>query len=82
MEIPGIAPLSGQPTLTNPLNSERQVEGRTTQGLEGSETQNTVTSQDKSSTTVNNAEVVSQIDETSSTGFDTKNIGNSIDITA
>ena len=32
------------------LNSERQVEGWTTQGLEGSETQNTVTSQDKSST--------------------------------
>ena len=28
MEIPGIAPLSGQPTLTNPLNQQRLLEGR------------------------------------------------------
>jgi len=82
MEIPGIAPLSGQPTLTNPLNQAAQLQGRTTTALEGSETQNTVTASEQSSTTVNSAEVVNQNEETSSTGFDTNNLGGSIDITA
>jgi len=82
MEIPGIAPLSGQPTLTNPLSQERLLEGRETAAQETSETQNTVTAREQSSTTVSNAEVVTQTEETVATGLDTNNPGSSIDITA
>jgi len=82
MEIPGIAPLSGQPTLTNPLSRESNLEGRETQAQASSETQNTVTASEQSSTTVSSAEVVSQAEETAATGFDTNNPGGSIDITA
>jgi len=82
MEIPGIAPLSGQPTLTNPLSRESNLEGRETQAQTASETQNTVTAREQSSTTVSSAEVVNQAEETAATGFDTNNPGSSIDITA
>ena len=82
MEIPGIAPLSGQPTLTNPLSRESNLEGRETQAQASSETQNTVTASEQASTTVSSAEVVSQAEETAATGFDTNNPGGSIDITA
>lgn len=47
MEIPGIAPLSGQPTLTNPLSREANLEGSETQAQESSETQNTVTASEQ-----------------------------------
>jgi len=82
MEIPGIAPLSGQPTLTNPLSRESNLEGRETQAQASSETQNTVTASEQASTTVSSAEVVSQAEETAATGFDANNPGGSIDITA
>jgi len=82
MEIPGIAPLSGQPTLTNPLSQDRLLEGRERAAQETSETQNTVTAREQSSTTVSNAEVVNQTEETVATGLDTNNPGSSIDITA
>ncbi len=82
MEIPGIAPLSGQPTLTNPLSRESNLEGRETQSQAASETQNTVTARAQSSTTVSSAEVVTQAEQTAATGFDTNNPGGSIDITA
>lgn len=82
MELPGIAPYSGQPTVTNPLSRERTLEGRETQALEESETQSTVTANEKNSTTVSNAEVVTQVEELSATSFDSDNIGGSIDITA
>jgi len=82
MEIPGISPLSGQPTLTNPLSRESNLEGRETQAQQTSETQSTVTAREQSSTTVSSAEVVSQAEETAATGFDTNNPGASIDITA
>jgi len=82
MEIPGIAPLSGQPTLTNPLSQDRLLEGRERAAQETSETQNTVTAREQSSTTVSNAEVVTQTEETVATGLDTNNPGSSIDITA
>jgi len=82
MEIPGIAPLSGQPTLTNPLSRESNLEGRETQAQQTSETQSTVTVREQSTTTVSSAEVVSQAEETAATGFDTNNPGGSIDITA
>jgi len=81
MEIPGIAPLSGQPTLTNPLNQERLLEGRKTTAQAASETQNTVTASEQASTTVKSAEVVSEVEESSPAGFDTNNPGGSIDIT-
>jgi len=82
MEIPGISPLSGQPTLTNPLSRESNLEGRETQAQQTSETQSTVTAREQSSATVSSAEVVSQAEETAATGFDTNNPGASIDITA
>ena len=82
MEIPGIAPLSGQPTLTNPSNQEKLLEGRQTTAQAASETQNTVTASEQASTTVNSADVVSEVEESRSTGFDTNNPGGSIDITA
>lgn len=82
MEIPGIAPLSGQPTLTNPLSQERLLQGRETPAQEASETQNTVTASEQSSTTVNSANVVTDVEEPGATGFDTNNPGGSIDITA
>ena len=82
MELPGIVPFSGQPTVTNPLSRERTLEGRETQALEESETQNTVTAKEQSSTTVSNADVVTQVEELAATGFDSDNIGGSIDITA
>jgi hypothetical protein len=40
MEIPGIAPFSGQPTLTNPLSSENQLLGRQTTAVVNEATQN------------------------------------------
>jgi len=82
MEIPGIAPLSGQPTLTNPLSRESLLEGRERADQAASETQNTVTANEQSSTTVSSAEVVTQAEETTATGFDTNNPGGSIDLTA
>ena len=82
MEIPGISPLSGQPTLTNPLSRERNLEGRETQSLDRSETQNTTIANEQESTAVRNAGVVSQPEESSASSFDTNNIGNRIDITA
>ena len=82
MEIPGISPLSGQPTLTNPLSQESLLQGRATQAQSNSETQNTVTASEKSSTAISNTEVVEQANETQETGFNSDNPGGSIDITA
>lgn len=82
MEIPGISPLSGQPTLTNPLSQESLLEGRTTQAQSNSESQNTVTASEKSSTTINNTAVVEQAIEAQEAAFNADNPGGSIDITA
>jgi len=82
MEIPGISPLSGQPTLTNPLSQERLLEGRSTESQSSSETQSTVTASEQESTTVSSAEVVSQAEETTGTQFDADNVGSNIDFTA
>ena len=82
MEIPGIAPLSGQPTLTNPLSKESLLEGRETTNQLSSETQNTTTAQGQKSTTVSTAEVVNEANETDATRFDADNIGQNIDFTA
>jgi hypothetical protein len=82
MEIPGISPLSGQPTLTNPLSQESLLEGRATQAQSNSETQNTVTASEQSSTTISNAAVVEQANETQDAALNADNPGGSIDITA
>ncbi len=84
MEIPGISPLSGQPTLTNPLSQASLLEGRApaTQAQSSSEAQNTVTASEQSSTTINNTAVVEQANETQDAGFNPDNPGGTIDITA
>jgi len=56
-----------------------QLEGRETQALQDSETQNTVTASE--STSLSNAEVVSQANEPEQTRFDTENPGANIDLT-
>ncbi len=82
MEIPGISPLSGQPTLTNPLNQESLLLGRVTPDQSNSETQNTVTASEKASTTISNAEVVEEAQKVEESRFNPDNPGGSIDITA
>lgn len=82
MEIPGISPLSGQPTLTNPLSQESLLEGRVAPAQSNSETQNTVTASEKPSTTISNAGVVEEAQEAQESGFNPDNPGGSIDITA
>jgi len=82
MEIPGIAPFSGQPTLTNPLSQQAGLTGRQTQAQSSSETQNTVTASEQESTELSNVDVVNESSETQQTGFDSNNPGGTIDITA
>jgi hypothetical protein len=82
MEIPGIAPFSNQPTLTNPLPQSSQLQGREVAAQKQSETQNTVTAQDQDPTAVNATGVVNQTNETDQAGFSQTNPGGTIDITA
>ena len=82
MEIPGIAPFSGQPTLTNPPTQDRLLEGQETETQTTSEAQNTVTASEQESTQISNTETVNQTNETDATGFDENNPGGTIDITA
>lgn len=82
MEIPGIAPFSGQPTVTNPPTQDRLLEGQETEAQTSSEVQNTVTASEQESTQISNTETVNQANETDATGFDTNNPGGTIDITA
>jgi hypothetical protein len=80
MEIPGIAPLSGQPTLTNPLNQENLLVGRVTTS-QGVETHNTEVVREQPSTRVKSAEVVDQASDDAPAGFETNHFGGTIDIT-
>ncbi|MFT7414068.1 MAG: hypothetical protein ACI9FO_000723 [Methylophagaceae bacterium] len=89
MEIPGISPLSGQPTLTNPLNQESLLQGRVTPAQSDSEAQNTVTASDRAPTSISSADVVEQTNEAQETGneaqergFNPENPGGTIDFTA
>lgn len=82
MEIPGISPLSGQPTLTNPLSQESLLQGSVTPSQSNSETQNTVTASEQASTTISNIGVVEQSQEAQESGFNPDNPGGTIDITA
>ncbi len=80
MEIPGIAPLSGQPTLTNPLSRESLLEGRVTTS-QGVETHNTEVVREQPSTSVKSAEVVDQVASSASTAFEANHFGGIVDIT-
>lgn len=82
MEIPGISPLSNQPTLTNPLSQESLLQGRETPRQSISETQSTVTASDRSVTTISSSDVVEQSNEAQEKGFNPDNPGGTIDITA
>lgn len=82
MEIPGIAPLSGQPTLTSPLSQANLLEGRETTARSTSETQNTTVAQEQSTTIITSAEVVNETSNVQSTEFSSETIGRNIDFTA
>ena len=82
MEIPGLSPLSNQPTLTNPLSQSELLAGQQTQAKANSETQSTVTVSEQGTTELNDTAVVTQANETQSTGLDDRNPGATIDITA
>lgn len=82
MEIPGISPLSGQPTITNPLNQESLLQGRVVPTQSNSETQNTVTASERAATTIDNTDVVNEAKEAQESGFNPDNPGGTIDITA
>jgi len=81
MAIPGIAPLSGQPTVTNPLSQDNQQVGQESQALQGSETQNTVTAREQESTSVTTIETVNQGNEADQAAFNPDNPGGTIDFT-
>jgi hypothetical protein len=81
MAIPGIAPLSGQPTVTNPLSQESQLVGQESHALQGSETQNTVTAREQESTSVTTTETVNQGNEADQAAFNPDNPGGTIDFT-
>lgn len=82
MEIPGIAPFSGQPTITNPPTQETELATRVTPAQSDSETQNTVSASEQSPSSLSNTAVVNQVDETEQAGFNPDNPGGTIDLTA
>ncbi len=81
MEIPGLSPLSGQPTVTNPLSQSTQLQGRELPNQSVSETQNTQTVSEQDSTSLTTNQVVEQVENTQATGFREDNPGGTIDIT-
>ena len=82
MEIPGIAPFSGQPTLTNPLTPENQVVGQKSSVQKSSETSNTELSREQPPTAVGTAQVVNQTNDTDDVGGSSRNPGGNIDLKA
>ncbi len=82
MEIPGIAPFAGQPTLTNPLNNEDRQVGQQTSSEQVTETANTTVAQEQSATTLSDVQVVEAAPEAADSAFDPQNPGGTIDLTA
>lgn len=82
MEIPGIAPFAGQPTLTNPLNNEDRQIGQQTSSQQSSETTDTTVAQEQPATVLANVQVVNETPQTAADGFDPENPGGTIDLTA
>jgi hypothetical protein len=81
MEIPGIAPFSNQPTLTNPLSQSESLKGQETTEQSGSETSSTVTASEQETTGLSNTTVTNQVNETAAANNSGSNIGATIDIT-
>lgn len=82
MEIPGINPFNGQPSLTNPPNAEAQMTGQQSQAEQVGQTTETTTVQEQSSSQPDTTQVVSQTNETDQGGFNPDNPGGTIDLTA
>ena len=82
MEIPGIAPFAGQPTLTNPLDNENRQIGQQTNAEQASETSETTLAQEQSAAALANVQVVNETPETTLEGFNPQNPGGTIDLTA
>lgn len=82
MEIPGIAPFAGQPTLTNPLNNEDRQTGQQTSSDQATETASTTVAQEQSATALTNGQVVEAAPEATDSAFDPQNPGGTIDLTA
>lgn len=82
MEIPGINPFNGQPSLTNPPNNEAQLTGQQSTTEQAGQTTETATVQDQSSPQPDTTQVVSQTNETDESGFNPDNPGGTIDLTA
>ncbi len=80
MDTSNMGTLSGQPTVTNPLNRERLLEGRVSPS-QGLSTHDTEVVREQASTNIKSAEVVNQVEENTSTGFRSPHFGNTIDIT-
>jgi len=82
MDIPGIAPFSNQPTLTNPLSQNERLVGQQTQTQQSNETSQTVTVSEQSTTDLNETVIVTEAGETSAIGSNASRQGANIDITA
>lgn len=82
MEILGIAPFAGQPTLTNPLSNEDRQTGQQTSSEQVTETASTTVMQEQSATALTNGQVVEAAQEASESAFDPQNPGGTIDLTA
>jgi hypothetical protein len=78
MQVAGYSPYTTQPAEPTTVVQNNQLEGRQTQALQDSETQNTVTATE--STSLSNAAVVNQTNEPEQTPFDTENRGNNVDV--
>ncbi len=82
MDIPGIAPFAGQPTLTNPLSNENRQTGQQTGSQQAAETSNTTLSEEQPASALSNVQVVNETPETAEEGFNPQNPGGTIDLTA
>jgi len=83
MEIPGLSPLSNQPTVTNPLKQSELLQGQQTQAQSDSEATSTTVLSEQASTGLSDTAVINQINEvTASTANTSENVGANIDITA
>lgn len=82
MEIPGIAPFAGQPTVTNPLNNENRQLGQQTSSQQSAETTDTTVAQEQPAAALGNVQVVNETPQAAADGFDPQNPGGTIDLTA
>jgi hypothetical protein len=79
MQIAGYSPYTTQSVEPTTVVQNNQLQGRETQALRDSETQNTVVATE--STSLSNVEVVNQANESDQIELDAENLGANIDIT-